>query len=304
MVQSHHSEEVGGRHRCGYSKHTHQCRCVCSGKRRQDAPGFERTLNEIADELNIKNVMPKEVVVHFDFNKRGEFEGHTKHIIERWTRKRWSWYWTVSAVGTCGIEEYKDTTSSFYLAGGNNMAWHVNNNAGIKEGQCKMRTANAWTPPANVYDKCQFTFEVTDLDEYQYKESSDKICFKVVDGKSGETLGKEICQQDDVDQQKRTVFWQTRKITSFVKTLKTPMMKIPTNGVNIEWRAVTNSEDEHWYGDNLKILCKKNNDRTSDEWNEAYNSHSFYSSHKNTKGYSENDHTYEKGTTIGHYHKA
>merc|ERR1711865_1144580 len=63
-VHSDHREEVGGYHRCGFSKHAEArgksrpaCDCICHGKRRQDANGFARSLNEISKVFAVDQAM-------------------------------------------------------------------------------------------------------------------------------------------------------------------------------------------------------------------------------------------------------
>merc|ERR1712178_130445 len=77
------------------------------------------------------------------------------------------------------------------------------------------------------------------------------------------------------------------------RTLRTPMVEIP---------AVTNDKREHWYGDNLRIKCKKENDRRSSEWNAAYNGNNLYTKAANKQSNPENHHEYVRGK-VGHYHR-
>jgi len=95
-VHSDHREEVGGYHRCGFSKHAEArgksrpaCDCICHGKRRQDANGFARSLNEISKVFAVDQAMggegakdfsednmyywPTELLADF------EFDGQTFH---------------------------------------------------------------------------------------------------------------------------------------------------------------------------------------------------------------------------------
>merc|ERR1712166_1430575 len=137
QVRSDHREEIGGKHVCGYSKHSLEkeakgCACVCAGNRRQDANGFARSLNEISKEFDLAVRKTDELPTVVKYN----------------------------------------TTESFYMQGNrySNMAWHVQNNAGV--GECSMQTKNAWKPVKfDQYRSCSVSLEVTDLDEVENRQT-------------------------------------------------------------------------------------------------------------------------------------
>jgi hypothetical protein len=343
-VNSDHREETGGHHVCGYSKHTDArsagrpaCDCLCKGDRRQDALGFERNLNEISKDfdvaLNAATGLPAYVVYHFNFNDAGEFVGHMKHVVTTISAfRRYGYIWlTVTPVGTCAIEKWLDTTTSLGLQLGSDMAWHVQNNAQI--GGCTMQTKNAWAPAKpDSYHSCKFTLDVYDLDEYkqevryyrtvgcygpwwrrrcywqyrQYiahvptsKESNDSICFQVVSSTGG-AVSKKVCHNNDIVRD---------NLYLAVKRMETEYITIPDGGVNVKFWAQTNDEKEHWYADDMMVVCKLTNrgvsnthDATTDysAVDAKFNSNNFYSQHSNLD-YNEKDHTYA-GQRVAHVH--
>merc|ERR1712194_996258 len=213
-----------------------------------------------------------------------------------------------------GIERKYDTTESFYMQGNrySNMAWHVQNNAGV--GECSMQTKNAWKPVKfDQYRSCAVSLEVTDLDEvehrqiwsrgsgcpegfhshgrywgwnncwshYAQKSNNDYVCFEVLDAAGNRVKG----------------------------TNKTKYFVVPNSGINVRMTAKTNSIKEHWYSDNLAITCKKSwrvvkdgHDATVDgtKFDAAFNSNNLYTKHDNLD-YNENDHTYN-GQRVAHFH--
>jgi hypothetical protein len=292
QVRSDHREEIGGKHVCGYSKHSLEkeakgCACVCSGARRQDANGFSRSLNEISKEFDLAvrktDELPTTVMYNFNFNNKGSFTGHVSHVVLQIKAFRF-WYWTwliITPVGTCGIERKYDTTESFYLQGNrySNMAWHVQNNAGaVKE--CTMQTQNAWKPVKfDQYRSCSVSLEVTDLDEVEHRQiwSRGSGCPEGFHS-HGRYWGWNNCwshyaqkSNDDyvcfevlgangkrVKGTKKTC--QKNDITEgygATKTIKTKFFVVPDTGINVRMTAKTNSIKEHWYSDNLAITCKK-----------------------------------------------
>merc|ERR1712166_180759 len=290
QVRSDHREEIGGKHVCGYSKHSLEkeakgCACVCAGNRRQDANGFARSLNEISKEFDLAvrktDELPATCVYNFNFNDKGAFTGHVSHIVAQVSYFRY-WFWTwiiITPVGTCGIERKYDTTESFYMQGNrySDMAWHVQNTGGA---ECSMQTKNAWKPVKfDQYRSCSVSLEVTDLDEVESRQiwSRGSGCPEGFHS-HGRYWGWNNCwshyaqkSNDDyvcfevldaagkrVKGTKKTC--QKNDITEncgATKTIKTKYFVVPNSGINVRMTAKTNAIKEHWYSDNLAITCKK-----------------------------------------------
>lgn len=73
QVHSDHREEVGGMHKCGFSKHAKArdserpgCDCICMGDRRQDANGFTRRMHAISQSFDNSGYKSRGVVDDHD----------------------------------------------------------------------------------------------------------------------------------------------------------------------------------------------------------------------------------------------
>merc|ERR1712070_1203774 len=255
---------------------------ICKGDRRQDALGFERNLNEISKDfdvaLNAATGLPAYVVYHFNFNDAGEVVGHMKHVVATISAfRRYGYIWlTVTPVGTCAIEKWLDTTTSLGLQLGSDMAWHVQNNAQM--GGCTMQTKNAWAPAKpDSYHSCKFTLDVYDLDEYKQEVRYYRTIGCQVVSSTGGAVSKKVCHNNDIVRD---------NLYLAVKRMETEYITIPDGGVNVKFWAQTNDEKEHWYADDMLVVCKLTNrgvsnthDATTDysAVDAKFNSNNFYS---------------------------
>jgi len=342
QVTSDHKETKGGKHTCGFSKHSDArtagrpaCDCVCQGARKQDEEGFERSLNEISKDFEVavaeSKALPAQVVYHFNFNNRGDFTGHMQHVFTQLTLVRsWIWYWKIEATGRCAIERFLNIDNSLSLKLGSDMAWHIQNN-GV---ECQMQTKNAWSPlKPDDYHMCKFTLDVYDLDEYrretryyrtigcygpwwrrrcQYQWRAYTALY-YTNKEADDYVCFQVVDKAGAAVSKKICHNDDAQSSNrylSVKRIESEYVSIPTGGVNVKFFAKSNDKNEHWYADDMRIACKLSN-RVVSNGHDATTDYSVQDSEFNKNNfysqhsnlnYNENDHTYT-GQRVAHFHK-